>query len=150
MSFVHLNSVFFKIRSKFSSQFGSRFKFSTFPATVDRGKRNTEQFAEFGLGKYQFITQFLDCLRVSHTTLSYLFDCDINITLFVLGFNEDRGNIPPSKFITFLQRMRSLLSAFKKKSPITLSTPAYSAFESNYTSVFTHFSPHNWFSKLYV
>lgn len=100
-SLINFNIVLSKIRSKLSFQFGSRFEFPTFPA-IDRGKRNAEQFAEFGLCKYQFIAQFLDCLRVSHTMLSYLLDYDINITLFTLGFNEERRNIPPLEVITFL------------------------------------------------
>ena len=40
------------------------------------------------------------------------------------NFLASLGNIPPSKVITFLQRMRVLLSPFKKKSPITLSISA--------------------------
>ena len=139
MSFVHLNSVLFKIRSKLSFQFGSRFEFSTIPA-VDRGKRNAEQFAEFGLCKYQFIAQFLDCLRVSHTMLSYLLDYDINITLFTLGFNEDRGNISPSKVITFFTTNEVSPVGFQKEKPYySLYFRAYFAFESNYTPVFDPF-----------
>lgn len=139
MSFVHLNSVFFKIRSKLSFQFGSRLEFPTFPA-IDRGKRNAEQFAEFGLCKYQFIAQFLDCLRVSYTKLSYLFDYDINITLFALDFNEDRGNIPPSKGITFFTTNEVSPVGFRKEKPYYfLYFRAYFAFESNYTPVFDPF-----------
>lgn len=72
--------------------------------------------------------------------LSYLLDYDINITLFTLGFNEDRGNIPPSKVITFFTTNEvSPVSFQKEKLYYSLYFCAYFAFESNYTPVFDTF-----------
>ena len=98
---INFNIVLAKTRSKFSFQFSGRFEFSCF-STINHSKRNAEQFAEFGLCEYQFIAQFLDCLRISRTMLTYLLDYDMNITFFTLSFNEERRNVPLLKVIVFL------------------------------------------------
>ena len=64
----------------------------------------------------------------------------INVTLFTLGFNEDRGNIETSKVITFFTTNEVSPVGFQKEKPYySLYFRAYFVFESNYTPVFDPF-----------
>lgn len=64
----------------------------------------------------------------------------INVTLFTLGFNEERRNIPPSKVITFFTTNEVSPVGFQKEKPYySLYFRTYFAFESNYTPVFDPF-----------
>ena len=78
--------------------------------------------------------------------LSYLLDYDINITLFTLGFNEERGNIETSKVIIFFTTNEVSPVGFQKEmSYYSLYFRTYFVFESNYTPAFPHFSTHDLF-----